>query len=79
VVWAIWPQPWPDDFNFKMPGNWEEELADELIEVDVEEVPDAANGPPSSTACHCSGVAQPVTPALRSASAASESAMNASP
>lgn len=58
-----------------MPGKLDDELADALFEVLVIVVPAAVSGPPRRTACHCSGEAQPVTPALRSASAASARAM----
>jgi hypothetical protein len=54
-----------------MPGKFDEELADELVEVMLDDVPAPESGPPISTAFHWSGVAQPVTPAWWSASAAS--------
>jgi hypothetical protein len=75
VVCAIWPQPWPCERKVRMPGNCDEELAEAIRLVLVEVVPAAASGPPSSTAFHWSGVAQPVMPALRSASAARASVM----
>lgn len=75
VVCAIWPQPWPCERRVRMPGKRVDELAEALWLVLVVVVPAATSGPPIKTACHWSGVAQPDTPALRSASAASASVM----
>jgi len=55
------------------------ELALELADVLVELVPEAARGPPRKAAFHWAGVAQPVTPAFFSASAAIAIAMYVSP
>ena len=79
VVCAIWPQPCPCERSVRIPGKFEDELAEAIRVVLVEVAPAAASGPPISTDCHWSGVAQPVMPALRSASAASASVMYASP
>lgn len=79
VVWAIWPQPWPCERSARMPGKFDDELEVALVVVLVEVEPAAASGPPISTAFHWSGVAQPLMPAARSASAAMASVMYASP
>jgi hypothetical protein len=62
-----------------MPGKRDDALAAEVVVLVpaalVVLVLAAASGPPRRAACHWSGVAQPLTPASRSASAANAIAM----
>ncbi len=71
---AICPQPWPCWRSARTPAKREvePEVAAVVLPLMLLLVED---GPPKSTACHWSAVAQLDTPALRSCSAASASAM----